>query len=119
MPVVKFIKQGTEVEVPAGEDIRTAARKAGVEVHIGMRRWLHCWGLGLCAGCRVLVKTGRGQVSRQGLWEKFNILRHPLACYHRIGHEEEFRLACLTKVYGDVEVETQPDFNWHGEEFWR
>ncbi|NOX54849.1 MAG: (2Fe-2S)-binding protein [Planctomycetes bacterium] len=119
MPVVKFIKEKVEVEVAPGENVRTAAQRAGIEVHVGIRRWLNCRGLGLCAGCRVLIRQGGENVSPQGLWERFNILRHPMACFHRIGYEKEFRLACLTKVFGDVDVETQPDFNWHGEKFWR
>jgi ferredoxin len=28
------------------------------------------------------------------------------------------RLACQARVNGDVEVETQPEVNWHGERFW-
>jgi hypothetical protein len=27
-------------------------------------------------------------------------------------------LSCQTTVHGDIEVETQPGFNWHGEKFW-
>jgi hypothetical protein len=28
------------------------------------------------------------------------------------------RLSCQAKVYGDIEVETQPPLNLHGERFW-
>ena len=30
----------------------------------------------------------------------------------------ELRLACQARVNGDIEVETQPGVNWHGERFW-
>ena len=31
-----------------------------------------------------------------------------------IGHEGEARLACQTRVLGDLEVVTRPEFNWFG-----
>jgi ferredoxin len=34
--------------------------------------------------------------------------------FYRIGQEDEMRLACQTKVEGDIEVETHPSFNWFG-----
>ena len=37
--------------------------------------------------------------------------------FFNIGHEHEVRLSCQTKVNGDIEVYTQPEFNWCGEAF--
>jgi len=34
-----------------------------------------------------------------------------------IGHEETMRLACCTTVHGDIEVETGPEINLFGENF--
>ena len=36
-----------------------------------------------------------------------------------IGHEDEMRLACQVQVNGDCKIETQPGFNWEGENFWQ
>ena len=40
------------------------------------------------------------------------------ACFARLGHEKDLRLSCKTRVLGDIEVETHPQVNWHGERFW-
>jgi hypothetical protein len=41
----------------------------------------------------------------------------PLPCMAFIGHEDTMRLACQTKVLGDMEVETGPQLNLFGENF--
>lgn len=118
MPTIKFLKEKKTVEVPAGANLRNEAMKNGVEVYQGIEKVLHCPGLGLCTACKVHVKKGIENCSRQSWWEKINILKHPMAFFARIGHEQELRLSCQTCVNGDVEVETTPEFNWHGEKYW-
>ena len=34
-----------------------------------------------------------------------------------VGHEDTMRLACCTTVHGDIEVETGPEINLFGENF--
>lgn len=114
MPHVTFVKEKKTVEVPDGANLRKEARKAGIEVYPGIHKTLNCHGFGLCYSCRMYIKKGAENVSKQGIWEKVN----PFGFFPRLGHEDELRLACQTKVYGDIEVETQPEFNWHGEKFW-
>jgi hypothetical protein len=41
----------------------------------------------------------------------------PLPCLAFIGNEDTMRLSCQTKVYGDIEVETGPELNLFGENF--
>ena len=121
MPTIKFIKEKKTVEVPAGANLRKEAMRAGVEVYKGIHKVVHCPGFGLCTTCKMRIKNGVENVSKQGLWEKFNMTNfvlHPFTFVQRLGNERDLRLACQTKVYGDVEVETQPEFNWHGERFW-
>ena len=50
-------------------------------------------------------------MSQKTFWEKLWIA----ISYFKLGHENEVRLACQTHVEGDVEVLTQPEFNWFGE----
>ena len=50
--------------------------------------------------------------------EKLNLNLHPMTMLATLGHENEIRLACQTKVNGDCEIETTPAFNWSGENFW-
>src|SRR5262249_23489788 len=102
-------------------------------------RYLNCLGHGTCGSCKVLVKKGMENLApkgmseadaklyrenvakeldkagRKGLLERFT-LGHMLGS---IGHEDEMRLACQVRVWGDVTVETRPDFNWSGENFWQ
>jgi ferredoxin len=121
MPTVKFINEKKTIEVEEGANLRREARKAGVQVYAGVERVLNCRGFGVCTNCQVQIKKGTENVSKQGFWEKMNmlnVLMHPFTFFARLGHEESLRLACRTKVYGDIEVETNPPMNWHGDKFW-
>jgi len=114
MPKITFVKEKQDVEVPEGTNLRTAARQAGIEIYQGMDRYLNCRGLGLCGTCRVLVKKGMEGLSPKGFRERFR-LGLSLAS---VGHEDEMRLACQCQVRGDVSIETQPAFNYSGDNFW-
>jgi len=118
MPSIKFVKEKRTVEVAAGANLRQAARQEGVEVYPGIHKTFNCQGMGMCCSCRMQIKKGAENVSKQGLWEKFNLFLNPLGFFARLDNEDGLRLACQTTVQGDVEVETQPDFNWHGDKFW-
>lgn len=119
MPTVTFVKEKKTVEVPAGTNLRRAAMQAGVPVYTGVHQVLNCQGFGHCGSCRMVIKKGIENCSRQGLLEKFtfNNVLNPLAFFARLGHEKDMRLSCQTQVNGDVEVEATPAFNWHGENF--
>ena len=118
MPTVKFVKEKKSVEVPENSNLRQEARKAGIELYPGIYKQINCRGFGLCCSCRVHVKNANGNVSKQGWWEKLHLFLNPFGFFARLGHEEELRLACQMKVRDDVEIETQPEFNWHGDKFW-
>jgi ferredoxin len=118
MPSVKFINEKKTIEVPEGANLRKEALKAGVELYPGVHQYLNCHGLRQCASCRVMIKKGKENVSRQGLIEKLRLIAGPITYFARIGHEDDLRLACATRVLGDIEVETQPGVNWHGDRFW-
>lgn len=127
MPIVKFVKENKEIDVPEGTNLRKAAMAAGVNVYKGINGFLesvnklpiigHCPGIGLCATCTVLITKGKENASPMGLreWVRFRIPDH--AALHYIGHEDNMRLSCQTKVMGDMEVETGPEFNLFGENF--
>ena len=118
MPTVKFTSDKKTIEVPEGSNLRREARKNGIELYSGPHRIFNCRGNGVCCGCRVHVKKGRENVSRRGFWEWLNTWIHPLGFFGRIGHEDEMRLACQMKIYGDCEIEARPELNLHGEKFW-
>ena len=118
MPKVHFVKEKKTVEVPDGANLRKAAMQNGIQLYWGPHKVLHCPGIGMCTTCRVVITKGTENVSPQGKWEKTNLILHPSAFYSRLGREEQLRLSCQTTVHGDIEVETQPAMNLHGEKFW-
>lgn len=135
MPIVKFIKENKEIEVAKGTNLRKAAMEAGINVHQGLNgigatvnKFVNCHGLGQCGTCRVNIVKGSDNASKMGLVEKtrFRVPLptpitpggiDPLPCLAFIGHEETMRLSCQTKVLGDMEVETGPEIDLFGENF--
>jgi ferredoxin len=118
MPSVTFVNEKKTVEVPEGANLRKEALKAGVELYPGIHRIFNCHGLGQCASCRVIIKKGEEKVSPQGICERLRLLLGPLTFFARLGHEKDLRLSCQCQVHGDIEVETKPEVNMHGERFW-
>ncbi len=119
MPKVVFVNEKKEIEVPAGANLRTEAKKAGISVYKGIDKYLNCLGFGLCGTCRVLVKSGMENLSPKSVMERINLNAHPLTMFAAIGHENEMRLACQVAVNGDCTIETTPAFNMDGENFWQ
>lgn len=119
MPKISFVNEKQEIEVPEGSVLRTAALEAGLQVHGTVESVLNCRGFGLCGTCRILVKKGMENLSEPTLIETLNLRGHPATMLARIGHEEEMRLACQVTVKGDCTIETQPELNWYGENFWQ
>jgi ferredoxin len=127
MPLVKFIKENKEIEVPEGANLRAEAVKAGINTHQGLNgfgasinKYVNCHGFGQCGTCRVKIVKGADHASPMGLVEKFrfyNPLPDPFPCMSYIGNEDTMRLACQTQVYGDMEVETGPQLDLFGENF--
>lgn len=131
MPIVKFIKEKKEIEVPQGSCLRDEALKAGIYTNCGFvngygaalnRTIGNCHGLGMCGTCRVLITKGIENTNKMTAREKFKFktpvpIPDPFPCLAYIGHEDTMRLACMTKVHGDIEVETNPEMNLFGENF--
>ncbi|MFC5278276.1 2Fe-2S iron-sulfur cluster-binding protein [Halorubrum rubrum] len=93
MPTVYY--QGEEIECEEGAVLRDVLKEAGLSVHNGATRTLNCRGLGQCGSCAVQVD---GEVSEPGRREKARLWLPP----HHPSHD--VRLACQTRVEGDVEV---------------
>ena len=78
-----------------------------------VHKLLNCHGLGQCGSCRVLITKGMENTSRRGLLESARMA----VSLAYIGNEKTMRLACQTKVNGDITVETTPPLNLFGENF--
>jgi len=112
MPKVKFIREKKEIEVPVGAILRDETLKAGIHVYAGINKFLNCYGHGACGTCRVLIKNDTMSHSApKGLLEKIRIA----VSWFAIGVEKEIRLSCQTKVVGDIEVFTRPEWNTSGD----
>ena len=127
MPVVKFVKENKEIEVPAGANLRKEAIKAGINVHqgvngigAGLNKLFNCHGIAQCGTCRVKITKGMVQTSPMGMFENVrfhNPLPDPIPCLAYVGNEDAMRLSCCVQVLGDIEVETGPELNLFGENF--
>ena len=126
MPIVNFVNEKKQIEVPVGSNLRKEAIKAGIRLYNGINGYgasvnevLNCHGLGHCGTCRVKIVKGRENVKPQALTlsEKFSFTINPLAQAAYIGNEDTMRLACCTQVMGDMTVETKPELNMTGENF--
>jgi ferredoxin len=136
MPVIKFVKEKKEIEVPVGANLRAEAVKAGINMNCiisgisqgidnfseRVSRVLNCHGLGLCGTCRVKITQGMENTGpmtvREKLKFKYLPVPDPLPCLAYLGNEDTMRLACMTRVEGDITVETKPEMNIFGENFY-
>ena len=134
MPIVKFIKEKKEIEVPDGANLRAEAVKAGINLNQGLNgigssinKYLNCstmsMGLvgGMCGTCRVLITKGMEHTNKMTFFERMKfkavLTPDPVPALAFVGHEDTMRLACMTHVHGDIEVETGPEVNLFGENF--
>ena len=140
MPVVKFIKEKVEITVPDGANLRAEAVKAGVNLNkaitgvtdgidnvvAAVNKYINCSNLsggflsGSCGTCRVKITKGMENTNSMGMIESFrfhNPLPDPFPSLSYIGNEDTMRLACRVQVLGDIEVETDPELNLFGENF--
>lgn len=97
MPTVQF--RGEEIECEEGAVLRDVLQDAGLTPHNGKAKTFNCKGFANCGTCAVRVD---GEVSDVGVREKVRLLVPPHHPNYRL------RLACQTRVEGDVTVEKYP-----------
>jgi uncharacterized 2Fe-2S/4Fe-4S cluster protein (DUF4445 family) len=83
---VRFLPDGTTVDVERGSTVLAAAQKAGIYVSS------LCGGDGICGKCRVILRSG-------------DIRSKPTVLLDRNEIRENVILACQSTVQGDLEVE--------------
>jgi ferredoxin len=100
MPVIRFVREGRDVECYPGENLRDVALREGVELY-GLKGKLgNCGGCGQCITCfvEVMGDSGPGSLSNRTAVEEQKLRRRP----------EGWRLACQTLVQQSVLVLTRP-----------
>ena len=90
MPEIKFTPTGRACQVDLGTTILEAARAHSV----GLANC--CGGQALCTTCRVVIESGVENLS--------DIADHEYDMLDLLRIGPSYRLACQTRVYGDVVV---------------
>ena len=93
MPIVKF--QGETISCELGANLRRVLLKNQLNLYNGNARYINCRGIGSCGTCAVEIKGNVSEVN----WK--DRLRRSLPPHDST---ENRRLACQTKVLGDIEV---------------
>jgi ferredoxin len=113
MPTITFANEKKEIQVPNGANLRKEALRAGVQLYPGIHKVVNCHGFGQCGACRVLVTKGMENTSAKGIMESARLA----VSLAYIGNEQTMRLACQTRVEGDITVTTCPPMNLFGDNF--
>ena len=86
-----------------------------------LNKYVNCHGLGQCGTCRVYVTEGHIENTNSQTWSEkkcFNVpFPDPLPALAYLDNPEQTRLACQCKITGDITVETGPEVNLFGENF--
>jgi ferredoxin len=100
MPVIRFVREGRDVECYPGENLREVALREGIELY-GLKGMLgNCGGCGQCITCFVDVVGERspGSLSGRTAVEEQKLRRRP----------QSWRLACQSLVQDSLLVLTKP-----------
>ena len=110
MPVIRFLREGRDVECYPGENLREVALREGIELY-GLKGKLgNCGGCGQCITCFVDVRGAQPQaLSELTAVELQKLRRRP----------QSWRLACQSLVQSSVVVLTRPQTGLsNGEAAW-
>jgi ferredoxin len=108
MPVIRFVREGRDVECYPGENLREVALREGIELY-GLKGKLgNCGGCGQCITCFVEVPevTAATALSPRTGVEEQKLRRRPL----------HWRLACQALVQQSLVVLTRPQVGLAGKD---
>lgn len=98
----KVTAQGKTFDCAQGANLRQVLLENGIPLYNGQATLFNCHGIGTCGTCAVMVE---GEVSEASWREKTRLGIPPHSA------DKNRRLACQTKVLGDVRV-TKFDGMW-------
>ncbi|NER29780.1 MAG: (2Fe-2S)-binding protein [Symploca sp. SIO1C4] len=99
--------QGKSFECEQGSNLRRVLLEHGVELYNGKAAIINCRGIGSCGTCAVMIA---GEVSKPN-WK--DLARRSLPPHSPTAN---LRLACQTKVLGDINVTKFDGFWGHKQE---
>lgn len=91
----KVTAQGKTFECEAGSNLRNVLMENGIDLYNGKAKIINCMGIGSCGTCAVQIE---GEVSEPNWKDK---ARRSLPPHSPTANR---RLACQTKVLGDIKV---------------
>ncbi|MCT7950602.1 (2Fe-2S)-binding protein [Ancylothrix sp. C2] len=98
----KITAQGKTFECAEGANLRQVLLKNGIDLYNGGAKVINCQGIGTCGTCAVEIS---GPVSEIGWREKARLSVPPHSGRTiASGTDAPLRLACQTKVLGDIKV---------------
>ena len=86
------------IDIDEDTDLRKAMKDAKIDVYTLKGKFKNCGGAGQCGMCMVSVEDGQYNVTPKGPKEEFMMRSRP----------GNWRLACRTRVNGDITVRTKP-----------
>jgi ferredoxin len=104
MPVVTFFNEHRSVDVESGTNLRKLMLRVGVTPYGGIARLTNCRGHNFCGTCAVDIADGKGASPKNQ--EEETTLGGNLAIVRVV--DRNLRLACQTRVTGDMTVRTHP-----------
>jgi ferredoxin len=99
---MEVIAQGKRIKCQRGDNLRNILLQNGIDLYNGNAKVINCRGIGTCGTCAVEID---GEVSEVNWRDKTRRLLPPHS------PTSNLRLACQTKVLGDVRV-TKYDGFW-------
>ncbi|MBM5813955.1 MAG: (2Fe-2S)-binding protein [Cyanobacteria bacterium M_DeepCast_100m_m1_067] len=100
MPVIRFVREGRDVECYPGENLREVALREGIQLY-GLKGTLgNCGGCGQCITCFVAIPEGTGSQVLSG--------RTPVEDQKLRRRSQNWRLACQAQVQDSLLVLTRP-----------
>lgn len=107
MPVIRFLREGRDVECFPGENLREVALREGIELYGLKGRLGNCGGCGQCITCFVDVRGAQSDaLSAPTAVEVQKLRRRP----------QSWRLACQSLVQRSLVVLTRPQTGLANEE---
>jgi ferredoxin len=104
MPVVTFYNQHRSHEVAPGTNLREFMQRIHISPYQGLTGLTNCRGHNFCGTCAVEIVDGKG-LSPRGQDEEATLAGN-LAIAKVV--DKNLRLACQTKITGDMVVKTHP-----------
>ncbi|CAM9356806.1 unnamed protein product [Choristocarpus tenellus] len=98
---VKVKQQGKPdltLTAPTGVNLRNLLVENGINVYQSITRWTNCKGKQLCGTCIVAIESGLEDCTLKAIDEQSTLRDNP----------PNYRLSCVTDIYGDVVVSIFP-----------